>query len=575
MPCRRLNVWKLGSSVLTDTVGVRRAAHDVYRSWAEGESLVLVVSALSGRTDALLTSARAVSRRSVSPTLAAEVARGETESACLLGLHLDRLGVPVSVLSPGALSLRASGPALEADPVSVDVAPVERALGRGEVVLVPGYCALDEDGRTVLLGRGGSDLSALFLADALKADRCLLAKDVDALYTRDPRSVGPPLRRYARASFDDALATDGSIVQHRAVRFAAARGRSFGLGRLGGRRPTVIGSGSTEFGDRPESSPRTTVALLGLGTVGAGVLELLSEQADRFELIGVAVRRLDATRDIEVPTSLLTTDTAALASSGADLVVDTTGSPEAATWFRSAIAHGSRVVTADKAALAAAEPAWLLSSLGGALRGSAAAGGSVPVLERLAEGRAVRSVRGLLNGTTNFVLDELQGGRSLDEALTEARAAGYAEEDASRDLHGLDAAAKLIVIARTLGDETLAIDDVGRDELGPETVARLRSAWERGAVVRQVATLESDDDGRLRARVELAELNGDDPLHDVCGVEAAVVIELADGEHELLHGFGAGRWPTAASVLGDVLALTQEIEAEREALTTAEVSDVA
>ncbi|MEM1424141.1 MAG: homoserine dehydrogenase, partial [Planctomycetota bacterium] len=113
-------------------------------------------------------------------------------------------------------------------------------LAGAGVVVFPGFVALDRRGRAVTLGRGGSDLTALFLAHALGAARCRLVKDVDGLYNADPRTV-PGARRLERVGYDGALATDGSIVQHKAVRFAEARGVAFELGDLGARSPTMIG----------------------------------------------------------------------------------------------------------------------------------------------------------------------------------------------------------------------------------------------------------------------------------------------------------------------------------------------
>ena len=115
------------------------------------------------------------------------------------------------------------------------------------MVVVPGYVATDAEDRLVVLGRGGSDLSALFLADRLGGARCRLIKDVDGLYESDPAAPGPRPRRYGRACWSDALATDGAIVQHKAVRFARDHRLPFELGRINGVAPTRIGPGR-EFG---------------------------------------------------------------------------------------------------------------------------------------------------------------------------------------------------------------------------------------------------------------------------------------------------------------------------------------
>jgi homoserine dehydrogenase len=180
-------------------------------------------------------------------SVAAVVSTGEIHSAAMLTLHLDCAGMSAALLTPAAIGLVAAGPPLDASPTDVTAAPLQRTLDREEVAVVPGYVAQDAHGRPCLLGRGGSDLTALFLAHRLRADCCRLVKDVDGLYERDPALPGPRPRRYAEASWSDALATDGSIVQHKAVRFAEAHAVEFELGKIGGRRPTRIGRGPAVF----------------------------------------------------------------------------------------------------------------------------------------------------------------------------------------------------------------------------------------------------------------------------------------------------------------------------------------
>jgi len=153
------------------------------------------------------------------------------------------------------------GEPLAAEPVSVNRTAIDRAHERGEIVLVPGYCAVDESGRTVLLGRGGSDSTALFLASRLGADRCRLLKDVDGLYTSDPRRQEPPPARYAAATWEDALATDGTILQHAAVQLAQREARCFELGRLGGTRPTRLGVEPRALEGEPDLPRKLSVAL--------------------------------------------------------------------------------------------------------------------------------------------------------------------------------------------------------------------------------------------------------------------------------------------------------------------------
>ena len=241
-----LIVLKFGGSVLLGKDRLPDAVGEIQRWRRDGWHVVAVVSAFAGRTDALI--------RFGTPALpgghafASLLATGEQESAAHLGVQLDGAGVQAAVLSPGAIGLRAQGEPCDADPVRVDGAALRAALNACGVVVVPGFTGVDELGRHVTFGRGGSDLSALFLAHALDAGRCRLIKDVDGLYESDPAAPGPEPRRYACASYADALRTDGSIVQHKSVRFARRVGLRFEIGRAGGEQPTHVGPHESVFG---------------------------------------------------------------------------------------------------------------------------------------------------------------------------------------------------------------------------------------------------------------------------------------------------------------------------------------
>lgn len=254
----RVIVLKFGGSVLRDEHTIGDAAREITRWRAGGNRVVAVVSALQGVTDSLLARARSIvgdppeGRSGCGHAIAAASAIGEHESAAWLALHLGLLAQPASVLTPAALRLVATGPALDANPVSVDLVPIARALNTHGVAIVPGFAAIDENARPVVLGRGGSDLTALFLTAELinagHAAACRLVKDVDGLYDRDPKQPGAS--RLAHATHDDCLRTDGSIIQFKAVRFAESRDLSFELGSIGSGTPTTIGASA-----RPAWSP--------------------------------------------------------------------------------------------------------------------------------------------------------------------------------------------------------------------------------------------------------------------------------------------------------------------------------
>jgi homoserine dehydrogenase len=542
----RLVVLKFGGSVLRDEASLGSAVHEIYRWRRDGWRTLAVVSALAGRTDELLARASRLGLDADSRARAALAAGGELESAALLAALLERAGVPAACLPAG---LRARGPVSDAVPVAAGIGRLRAALGRLGVVVCPGFIAHDHRGETVLLGRGGSDLTALCLAKALGAKRCILIKDVDGLYDRDPALPGPPAVRYETAGWDDALATDGSIIQHKAIRFAQRHRLGFELG-------TLNATAWTRIGDHPARAGRPTahqaplrVGILGHGTVGGGVARLLAADARRFTLAGVAVR--DPSRH-ELPAPLVG-DPLGLAGSDVDVVVEVMGGVDVAREaVAAALRRGVAVVTANKDLLSAhgGELAALADRHGGRLLASAAVGGSVPVLEAIGRPGSAPLVElsGVLNGTANFVLEACEAGSSLAVAIAEARRLGYAEADTARDLDGRDAAAKLCAAAQQAGGPPLAERDVLRQ---PVVGAALRPG------MRQVASMVRDGDS-WRAQVCLAPLAPDSLLRRARAAQNVVIIRRDDGSQEILHGGGAGRWPTAESVVGDLWQLLRE-----------------
>ena len=215
-------VLKFGSSILTHEQEVWAVVSEIKRELARGRTVVAVVSAMWGVTDRLIEGAKKVVESLDGPALARLLATGEHVTASLVSLALAQDGIGHTLLDARALRLRAEGPTADSDPVSVDSDAIERALGRGPVVVLPGFEAIDENGEATLLGRGGSDLTAIFIADALHADVRLI-KDVDGVYERDPARVGPAPRRYSAIAYDRVGSVAGRLVQQKAVDYAAER----------------------------------------------------------------------------------------------------------------------------------------------------------------------------------------------------------------------------------------------------------------------------------------------------------------------------------------------------------------
>lgn len=558
---RPLTVLKFGGSVLRSPADLPAAVDEIYRRLRNGERVVAVVSAFAGETDELLAAAREAGGDGEPHVVAELVATGETRSAALLTLALDRHGVPARLLDPVALGLEARGPALDAELTGLDVGALVRAFAQVSVAVVPGFCAKDELGRTVLLGRGGSDFTALFIAERA-GGHCVLVKDVDGLYERDPALPGPRPRRLAVAAWDDALAVAGKLVQPKTIRFAREHRQSLTVSAVGAAHGTLIGAGPTRTEGTAAAEP-LDVVLLGLGTVGRGVYERLAAHPAKFRIRRILVR--DVARHVAagVPAGLLTTDPAAALVRDCGLVIELLGGLEpAGSLIERALAAGARVVTANKAVVATRWSTLAGHAGNGRLAFAAAAGGAVPVLEtlqQLADSGTVTGLRAVINGTCNFILDELARGIGYQEALAEAQALGFAERDPTADVSGLDAEHKLRLCSlAAFGREPDAVERRGIDTVGE---AMLEAGRAPGRALKLVAALRVDG-GRVAARIAPEVIDAADFLAGARAEGNRAEITLADGNVVRLAGKGAGRWPTTAAVLGDVWNLSREAAVE-------------
>ena len=317
------------------------------------------------------------------------------------------------------------------------------------------------------------------------------------------------------------------------------------------------------------------VALLGCGSVGSQVVRLLREQSDDLaarvgaplELVGVAVRRPDAPREVDIDPGLLTTDAEGLVRSGADVVIEVIGGLEPArSLILGALEHGASVVTANKALLAEDGPT-LYSAADKANRDlyfEAAVAGAIPILRPLREslaGDRVRRVLGIVNGTTNFILDKMDStGAGFSEALEEAQALGYAEADPTADVEGFDAAAKAAILASLAFHTRVSAADVHREGISDVTAADVVSAREMGSVVKLLAICdlsEGPDGPAVSARVHPAMIPRTHPLASVREAFNAVFVESEAAGQLMFYGPGAGGAPTASAVLGDLVTVAR------------------
>jgi len=313
------------------------------------------------------------------------------------------------------------------------------------------------------------------------------------------------------------------------------------------------------------------VAVLGLGNVGSQVVRIIQESAADLaarigaplELRGIGVRRVAPDRG--VPVELLTNDVDALVSrDDVDVVVELMGPVEPAhKAILGALERGKSVVTANKALLAQStgELAQAAERAHVDLYFEAAVAGAIPVIRPLTQslaGDTVVRVAGIVNGTTNYILSEMDGtGVDYATALADASALGYAEADPTADVEGYDAAAKAAILASIAFHTRVSADDVYREGITRVTPADFVSARALGRTIKLLSICEriTTDDGqeRVSARVYPALVPLTHPLATVNGAFNAVVVEAKAAGRLMFYGQGAGGAPTASAVMGDVV----------------------
>ncbi|MBB6351105.1 homoserine dehydrogenase [Nonomuraea muscovyensis] len=316
------------------------------------------------------------------------------------------------------------------------------------------------------------------------------------------------------------------------------------------------------------------VALLGCGVVGTQVIRLIHEQhADLaarigapLELAGVAVRRLGRKREVDLDPALFTTDAESLVSrDDVDIVIEVIGGIEPArSLIVAALSRGKSVVTANKALLA--EDGATLHEAARAGEGDlyfeASVAGAIPLLRPLRESLAgdhVQRVLGIVNGTTNYILDKMDStGASFTDALEEAQTLGYAEADPTADVEGFDAAAKAAILAGLAFHSRVTAAEVHREGITDITATDVASAKAMGYVIKLLAICARSDDGRsVGVRVHPAMIPRTHPLAGVREAYNAVFVEAESAGQLMFYGKGAGGAPTASAVLGDLVAVAR------------------
>jgi len=541
-------VLNFGHSVLRSLDDYTHAASEIYRHYRRGNNVVAVTSAQGDQTDVLMAEARHVGPGDKAHNLPELIQLGERRSAALLALALERIGAPAFVRQARDLGLRAKGEGDQAELVDLDVRQLEEDLKNHDIVVMPGYVGIGEKDRTVLLEQGGADLTALYVAKRLGV-KALLLKDVDGVHERDPRRAGPPPKRYDEISWADARKKAAPLIAEKALEFAEENLVSFNLGAPGIPVFTTIGTKSGKAAS-PQKPKLLKVAMMGCGVVGGGVYRRIKAQPDRFDMVKIMVRDPQKYINQGYSPEELTTEFEDVVAAKPDIFVDVSGPIDPCLEHcKTMLAGGVHVVSANKQAIAAGGQALIdfAKDQGSQLLFSSAAGGGMPVLEMCIRERGrITRVEALLNGTTNYMLGEISKGKSYTEALKEAQDKGFAEADPSSDVNGSDAAAKIRLVSLLGFGEEIALEDIPRD-----TIENFAPNSPPEGAMKRIATVWKDRNG-FHTALELKDLSLNNFLARADGEEAHAVFHFDDGDQYQIRGKGAGRWPTAESIMADL-----------------------
>lgn len=325
---------------------------------------------------------------------------------------------------------------------------------------------------------------------------------------------------------------------------------------------------------------RVGVGLIGFGTIGTGVVKVLRDNASVIEqrlgcelrLVRIADLDLDTDRGVSLSGIRFDSDASALiADPDVQIVIELIGGYDVPRKFiLEAMAAGKHVVTANKALLAlhGREIFGAASAAGVDIAFEAAVGGGIPILRSLREGLAanqIESVLGILNGTTNYVLTEMEStGEDFDVVLKRAQELGYAEADPTFDVEGIDAAHKLALLTTMAFGAEVTFEEIPTEGIRGLLPLDFELAAEFGYRIKLlgIAKCHRDADGseRIEARVQPTMVPASSLLAKVDGAMNAVEVRGNAVGPTLYYGAGAGEMPTASAVVGDLMEIAREIQ---------------
>ena len=307
------------------------------------------------------------------------------------------------------------------------------------------------------------------------------------------------------------------------------------------------------------------IGLIGLGTVGSGVYKSL-EQFENVEIVQIAVRNINKPRTVNVPIEILTDNPYDIVNNPCiDVVVELMGGVEPAwDYIRTALENGKHIVTANKELLAKkGEELFNLSEKNNCVvLYEAAIAGGIPIImpiKTILAGNKLNSIQAILNGTTNYILTKMDtDGASYEDVLKEAQELGYAETDPTGDVEGFDAAYKITTLATIAFNSRIKFENVYREGITKIRKEDMQKANELGYKIKLIANANIDENNNADVRVHPMLVPKSHLLAHTSFVTNAVALSGHPIGNIVLSGPGAGEFPTASSVIGDILAIARE-----------------
>ena len=307
------------------------------------------------------------------------------------------------------------------------------------------------------------------------------------------------------------------------------------------------------------------IGLIGLGTVGVGVYKSL-QQFENIEIVKIAVKNINKPRPINVPKEIMTDNPFEVANHpDINIVVELMGGVEPAwSYIKTALENKKHIVTANKELLAKkGEELFNLSEKNNCVvLYEAAIAGGIPIImpiKTILAGNKITKMKAILNGTTNYILTKMDtDGASYEDVLKEAQELGYAETDPTGDVEGFDAAYKITTLATIAFNSRVKFENVYREGITKVRKEDMKNANELGYKIKLIASAEIDENNNADVRVHPMLVPNDMMLAHIDYVTNAVFLTGHPMGQILLSGPGAGEFPTASSVIGDILAIARE-----------------